>query len=305
MQIFLTGATGFVGQALVRRLLADGHTLSAWVRSKGKAAEELGPQVELIDARAGDDAMLPAVARADAIVNLAGEPVVGVRWTAAKKRSTWASRVDTTRAITRAIVACAQQAPRPRVFVSGSAVGYYGDTGDTLVDEDSPRGAGFLADMCVAWEEEARAAEGFDTRVCRIRTGLVLGKQGGLLGTLLPMFRMGIGGKLGDGTQYFPWIHLDDQIGLIVAALTVPTYTGPVNAVAPGIVTNYAFTKALGRTLHRPTIVPAPAFGLKLVFGEAASAMLGGQRATPRRALALGYKFKFPELDAALADLLG
>lgn len=314
MQIFLTGATGFVGQALVRRLLADGHTLSAWVRSKARAAEELGPQVELVDANAGDDAMTPAIARADGIVNLAGEPVVGARWTAAKKQSTWASRVDTTRAITKAIVACAREAPRPRVFVSGSAIGYYGDTKDTQVDEDSPRGAGFLADMCVAWEEEARAAEGFDTRVCRIRTGLVLGKlhgpsglrgHGGLLGTLLPMFRLGIGGKLGDGKQYFPWIHLEDMVGLLTTALTTPTYTGPVNAVAPGGVTNYEFTKTLGRVLHRPTILPAPAFGLKLVFGEAASAMLGGQRAVPRRALALGYKFKFPELTAALEDLLG
>jgi len=305
MHIFMTGATGFVGEALVRRLLSDGHTLSAWVRSKAKAAEVLGPRVELVDATAGDDAMIPAIARADGIVNLAGEPVVGARWTAARKKSTWASRVDTTRAITRAIVACASTSPRHRVFVSGSAVGWYGDTEDRHVDEDSPRGAGFLADMCVAWEEEARAAAGFDTRVCLIRTGLVLGRHGGLLGTLLPLFRAGLGGRLGDGKQYMPWVHLDDELGIIVAALTNDTFTGPVNAVAPGIVTNHEFTKTLGRAVHRPTIVPAPAFGLKLVFGEAASAMLGGQRAAPKRTVALGYKFKFPELAGALGDLLG
>lgn len=305
MQIFVTGATGFVGQALVRRLLTDGHSVSAWVRAKAKAAEVLGPRVELVDANGGDDAMTQAIARADAIVNLAGEPVVGGRWTAARKKSLWDSRVETTRAITRAIVANAQQAPRPRVLVSGSAIGYYGDTGDRVVDEDSRRGAGFLADLCVAWEEEARAAAGFDTRVSLIRTGLVLGKQGGLLGTLLPLFRVGLGGKLGDGKQWTPWIHLEDEIGLIVAALTGPAWTGPVNGVAPNPVTNYEFTKTLGRTLHRPTIVPAPAFGLKLVFGEAASAMLGGQRAVPKRALDLGYTFKFPELDGALRNLLG
>jgi uncharacterized protein len=305
MQIFLTGATGFVGRALVARLLADGHTLSAWVRSPARAAEQLGARVELIDATGGDAAMLPAIARADAIVNLAGEPVVGKRWTAARKQAMWTSRVDTTRAITRAIVACAARAPRSRVFVSASASGYYGDTGDAPVDEDSPRGAGFLADLCVAWEQEACAAAGFDTRVCRVRLGLVLGRDGGVLATMLPLFRLGLGGRLGDGAQYFPWVHLGDLVGILATAVVDPAFTGPVNAVAPGAVTNREFTKALGRALHRPTILPAPAFGLKLAFGESASALLGGQRVAPKRTCALGYRFAFPELHAALAYLLG
>jgi uncharacterized protein (TIGR01777 family) len=301
MQIFVTGATGFIGHALIKKLLADGHSVSAWVRSTARAAEALGPRVDLVDARGGAAAMDPAVAAADAIVNLAGERVVGKRWTEATKKQLWASRIDTTQAITAAIA----RAPRPRAFVSGSAIGYYGDTGDTQVDEDSPPGTGFLAELCVAWEQAAQAAEAYQARVTRIRTGLVLGKGGGVLGPMLPLFRMGLGGRLGDGEQWMAWIHLADMLGILMAAIEDANYSGPINAVAPGIVTNLAFTKALGRALHRPTILPAPAFALKLALGESASALLGGQRAAPKRALALGYEFKFPAIDAALADVLG
>lgn len=300
MKIFLTGATGFLGQALVQRLLMDGHVLSAWVRSKAKAAAMFGPRVELVESGGGDAAMAAAIAPVDAIVNLAGEPVFK-RWTEANRRSMWASRVDTTRSIAAAIA----KHPRRRALVSASAVGYYGDTGEAEVDEDSPHGHGFLADMCVAWEAAAIAAEGPDTRVCRVRIGLVLGKSGGALATMLPLFRLGLGGRLGSGRQYFPWIHIADLVGILAAAVGDPAYTGAVNAVAPGSVTNAEFTRVLGHTLHRPTILPAPAFGLKLAFGASSSALLAGQRVAPRRTLALGHTFAFPALRQALADILG
>lgn len=297
MKVFITGGTGFVGQAIIKRLMMDGHVVTAWVRSPERARALFGPQVTL--AAGGDAEMSEAIAPVDGIINLAGEPVAGKRWTAAVRKSVWSSRVDTTRAIAAAIAAH----PRRRTLVSASAIGYYGDTQDRQVDEDSPPGEGFLAELCVAWEAAARAAEGPDTRVCTPRIGLVLGKDGGLLGTMLPLFRLGLGGKLGSGAQYFGWVHLADIVGIFVAALVDPAYAGAVNGVAPGIVTNREFTKMLGRAIHRPTIVPAPGFALKMVFGESASAMLGGQRAAPKRTLALGYRFAFPELDAALADL--
>lgn len=300
MKVFITGATGFIGQAIVKRLLADGHAVTAWVRSPQRAKQQLGA-VQVVDAGGGEAAMTAAIDPVDAIINLAGESVAGKRWSAAAKKAMWSSRVDTTEMIARAIAAH----PRKRAFVSGSAVGYYGDTHDREVDEHSPPGEGFLAELCVAWEAAARAAESPDTRVCLVRTGLVLGRDGGALGTMLPLFKLGLGGRLGDGSQYFPWIHLADEVGILAQALVDPAWSGPVNAVAPGIVTNREFTASLGRALHRPTVLPAPAFALKAVFGEGASALLGGQRAAPRRTRELGHRFAFAELDRALADLFG
>lgn len=302
MRILITGATGFVGKALVPRLLREGHTLTAWVRSPARAAKQLGPQVELIDAAGGLSVMQTAVADVDAILNLAGEPVIGKRWTERRKHQLWSSRVDLTDMIVDAIAAAPA---RPRVLVSTSAVGYYGDTGDREVDEDSPPASGFLAELTVAWEKVALRAEQYDARVCLVRIGLVLGRDGGVLGQTLPVFRLGLGGPLGSGDQYFPWVHLEDVVGLFVAALTDPGLRGPVLAVAPGIVTGRGFAQALGRAVHRPAIFRVPSFALRLALGEQAMAVLEGQRATPRRTLALGYRFKFPELDEALADLTG
>jgi uncharacterized protein len=301
MHILLTGATGFVGQSLVPALLAGGHSLAAWVRSPGRAAEQLGPRVELVATAGGQAAMDAAVARADAVVNLAGEPVIGPRWTAARRQALWDSRVETTRRI----VAGIARDPRPRALVSTSAVGFYGDTGDRAVDEDAGPGEGFLADLCQAWEAAAHAAEPHGARVCLVRVGLVLGRGGGVLGSMLPAFRLALGGPLGGGAQWFPWIHLDDLVGLIAAAVREPQYVGPVNAVAPGIVTQKEFARALGAALHRPAVVPVPAFALRLALGEAASALLSGQRVEPRRTQALGFRFAFPALDPALAGLVG
>ncbi|MBA3550190.1 MAG: TIGR01777 family protein [Nannocystis sp.] len=301
MRIVITGATGFVGHRLVERLKSRGHALRAWVRSPASAARTLGADVELIDASGGGAAMQAAIDDADAIVNLAGEPVIGRRWSAAQKQALRASRIGVTDLIVDAIAA----APRPRVLVSTSAVGYYGDTGAREVDEDSAPGNDFLAALTIDWEAAALRAERHQTRVCLVRIGLVLGRDGGVLGKLLPPFRLGLGGPIGDGKQYFPWVHIDDLIGMQVAALEREDLHGPLLAVAPGIVTNREFGAALGRALHRPAVLRVPAFALRLALGESASALLNGQRAVPRRTQALGYEFQFPELEPALADLLG
>lgn len=301
MRIVITGATGFVGRRLVEALRVRGHALSAWVRSPAAAAKTLGPDVALIDASGGRPAMTAAIAEADAIVNLAGEPVIGRRWTGGQKQVLRDSRVGVTELIVDAIAA----APRPRVLVSASAVGFYGDTGAREVDEESPPGSDFLAALCVEWEAAALRAERQQTRVCLVRIGLVLGRDGGALKSMLPPFRLGLGGPIGSGEQYFPWVHLDDLVGILIAALERDDLHGPLLAVAPGIVTNREFGAALGHVLHRPAVLKVPAFALRLALGDSASALLAGQRATPRRTRALGVSFQFPELAPALQDLLG
>jgi hypothetical protein len=301
MRIVITGATGFVGRRLVERLQGRGHALSAWVRSPAAAARTLGPDVALIDASGGASAMRAAIAEADAIVNLAGEPVIGRRWSDAQKQALRDSRVAVTDLIVDGIAA----APRPRVLVSASAVGYYGDTGAREVDEESPPGGDFLAELSIAWEAAALRAERLQTRVCLVRIGLVLGRDGGVLGKMVPPFRLGLGGPIGSGAQYFPWVHIDDLVGILIAALERDELHGPMLAVAPGSVTNREFTAALGHALHRPAVFKVPAFALRLALGESAAALLAGQRALPRRTQALGYQFRFPELAPALQDLLG
>lgn len=300
MQIVITGATGLVGRRLVERLKARGHGLRAWVRSPASAARTLGPEVQLVDASGGSSAMRVAIADADAIVNLAGEPVIGRRWSAAQKQALRASRIGVTDLIVDAIAA----APRPRVLVSTSAVGYYGDTGAREVDEHSPPGTDFLAALSSDWEAAALRAEAHGTRVCIVRIGLVLGRDGGVLGTMMPPFRLGLGGPIGSGEQYFPWVHIDDLVGMQIAALEREDIQGPLLAVAPGIVTNREFAAALGRALHRPAVLRVPGFALRLALGESATALLAGQRAVPRRTQALGLGFQFPELGPALADVI-
>jgi len=238
----------------------------------------------------------------DAVVHLAGESVAGGRWSAARKREILESRVGSSRALVAAIAAL-PPADRPRALIAASAIGFYGDRSDEILDEDSLPGEGFLADVCRAWEDEVALAQTLGVRTVSIRVGVVLGRDGGALQAMLPPFRLGAGGKVGGGEQWMSWIHLDDLVGLFHAALENEGVRGIVNGVAPNAVTNAQLTGELGRVLRRPTLVPVPAFALKLLLGEMSKILLASQRVTPRRALAAGFTFRWPDLGPALDDL--
>ena len=301
MRILITGATGFIGRALVPALQREGHTVVVWSRSEARARAGLGADIETVPAGSGPAGMTAALERCDAVVNLAGEPILGGRWTAARRATLRESRVGLTAELVRALEAARQ---RPRVLVSGSAVGYYGDRADEILTEESAPGDGFLADLCRDWEDEARKAEALGLRVVLLRTGVVLGRGGGALAQMLPAFRLGAGGPIGSGRQYLPWIHLHDLVGVIVAALGDDRMRGPINGVGPEPVTSRDFAKALGRALHRPAVLPAPALALRVIFGQAADVLLASQRVVPAALERLAFPFAFPTLDAALADVL-
>lgn len=301
MRILITGATGFIGRALTGRLLAVDHQVTAWVRNAGQARTLLGREVAL--ASPGDPAALKnAVAQADAVINLAGEPVMGGRWTPPRKRAIVASRLDLTRAIARAIV---ESARRPAVLISASAVGYYGDRGDELVEDDSPPGADFLAQLCRDWEATAIGARDVGVRVFIPRIAIVLARNGGALAKMIVPFRLGLGGAVGSGRQYVPWIHLDDLVEMMTIALGDARFSGPMIAAAPNPVTNRDFARALARRLHRPTLLPAPAIALKLFLGEAATPLLTGQRVRPRRLAEAGFGWHYTTIDEALGEIIG
>ena len=301
MRIFVTGATGFIGRALVPRLQRDGHTIVAWARSATRARGLLGADVEVVTGALGGPAAVEALRRSEGIVNLAGEPIVGKRWTPARRARLEQSRVGLTEQLVDAMAAAGM---RRGVLVSGSAVGYYGDRGDESLTESSAHGDDFLARLCIGWESAARKAENLGARVVLLRTGVVLGRAGGALAQMLPPFRVGAGGPIGSGRQYFPWIHLHDLVAIIAAALTDSSYRGPVNAVAPEQATARDFARALGHALNRPAVLPVPAIALKLIFGEAAIVLLASQRVEPHELTARGFGWEFPRLDAALDDVL-
>ncbi|MGN6225084.1 TIGR01777 family oxidoreductase [Pseudoxanthomonas sp.] len=293
MRILLTGGTGFIGRALCARLLAGGHRLTVWSR-RPAAARQLLPGVSVIEdlAEAGE---------IEAVVNLAGEPLVGRRWDARRKQAIRDSRLGTTAKLLRWM---APQLRRPHVLVSGSAIGYYGAHGDSLLDESSAAGDDFAATLCRDWEHAAMQAEDLGLRVCRLRTGIVLGADGGALGKMLPPFRWGLGGPMGDGRQWMSWIHREDLIALIQWLLEQDGAGGAYNGTAPEPVRNRDFARTLGRVLHRPALLPAPAPLLRLAFGEGARLLLTGQRVLPMHALVEGFRFRFPDLEDALRDLL-
>jgi uncharacterized protein (TIGR01777 family) len=296
MKIVIAGGSGFLGRPLADTLAAEGHEVIILTRASGTPR----PGVRFVpwkpDGRSG--AFARDLDGADAVVNLAGESIAGARWTAEHKAAILDSRLKATRSLADAINRAAHP---PAVFLSGSAVGYYGPLGDDIVTEDTPAGSDFLAGVCVKWEAEANRASSPRTRVVCIRTGLVLEKDGGALPQMLLPFKLFGGGPVGSGRQYWPWIHRDDWIGLVRWALGKDTVSGPMNATAPNPVTNRAFAAALGRALHRPAILPAPAFALRLMLGEMADALLlSGQRAIPAKAQHQWYTFRYEMLDNAL-----
>jgi uncharacterized protein (TIGR01777 family) len=301
MRVLITGATGFIGRALVPVLRREGHQLIALVRSVERTRSLLGAEVEPLALSAGTHAVREALERSDAVVNLAGEAIMGGRWTEARRRVLVESRVQLTKQLVGAI---AEARPRPKTLISGSAVGYYGDRGSEVLHESSPGGTDFLAQLCKDWEEAARLAEDSGLRVMTLRTGVVLGRDGGALAQMLPPFRLGVGGPVGSGRQYMPWIHLDDLVQVIAIALNDVRYQGPVNGAAPEQTTSREFAKTLGRALHRPAALPVPALALKVIFGEAAGVLLSSQRIEPQRLHELGFTYRFPTLDQALADII-
>jgi uncharacterized protein (TIGR01777 family) len=302
MRVTLTGATGLIGTKLVRALRERGDDVTALSRSPQPAAAALGVEAAAWDVMGGAPPA-EALSGRDAVVHLAGEPVAQ-RWTAAARRAIAESRAVGTRNLVAGLGALDPSA-RPGVLVSASAVGYYGAHGDELVTEATPPGDDFLAGVCVAWEREADGAAELGLRVARIRTGVVLDKSGGALKTMLPPFRLGVGGPVAGGRQYMPWIHVDDLVALYLRALDDASWSGAYNGSAPGPVTNKDFSKALGRALHRPAVLPVPALALRLLYGDMAEVVTEGQRAVPERALAAGFTYTFADLDAALAAALG
>jgi len=294
VKVLVTGGTGFVGTRLVRALAERGAAVTVVTRSPGGQPPRAG--VEYTDWNLD-------LAPYEAVVHLAGEPLLGKRWGPVQKGVIRASRVDGTRKLVAAMAAC-KACSAPRTFLCASAVGFYGDRGEERLPESAPRGQGFVSDVCVAWEDEAAKAAQHGARVVSLRIGVVLGPEGGALKQMLPPFRLGLGGPIGSGRQYMSWIHAADLTGLALHALEHPTLSGPVNATAPGAVTNREFSRALGRALRRPALLPAPPFALRLALGEAVEVLTGSQRCVPERAVQSGFAFRHPDLDGALADLL-
>ncbi|MDX6759035.1 TIGR01777 family oxidoreductase [Streptomyces sp. F8] len=295
MRIAVTGSTGLIGSALVRSLRADGHEVVRFVRRDPARADEArwDPERGHVD---------PAgLAGCGAVVHLAGAGIGDHRWTAAYKRKIRDSRVLGTAVLANALAGLDEP---PAVLVSGSAVGYYGDTGDRPVDEDSPAGHGFLPSVCVEWEAAAAPARQAGIRTAFARTGLVVAKEGGAWGRMFPLFRAGVGGRLGDGRQYWPYISLHDEVAALRHIIDTPELSGPVNLTAPEPLTNRQVTAAMSRVLHRPAVLPVPAAALRVVLGEFSQDVLGGQRALPTRLLRSGFTFRDPDIEQAIRAAL-
>lgn len=293
MNVLVTGGTGFVGNILVNLLCARSDRVTVLTRNPERSRS----------ARAGVVyAAWPVdVSKFDAVVNLAGAGVLDRRWNDAYKSELRASRIDLTRRLVDAIAASPK---RPRVLVSASAVGYYGDRGEEILPETAPAGSDFLARLCVDWEAEAQKAAQHGVRVATVRIGLVLGSHGGALEQMTPIFKLGLGGPFGSGKAWFPWIHVNDLAALMIHAIGNESVSGALNAAAPGIVRNKEYAATFGRVLSRPAFLPVPSFALRLALGEVARVLTASQRAVPERTLASGFAFQFPELGPALRNLL-
>ena len=298
MRVLVSGASGLLGSALVPTLIAGGHTVTRLVRSAPRPGQD-----EIPWNPAARSIGTPALEGFDAVVHLAGDNIASGRWTAAKKASIRNSRVQGTTVLCEAL---AQLVKPPKVLLSASAIGYYGDRGETTLREESSPGRGFLAEVCQAWETATAPAAQRGIRVVHLRFGMVLSPAGGALAKMLTPFRLGLGGVIGTGKQYMSWIALDDVLGAIHHALHTEALQGPVNVVAPSAVTNQEFTTTLGKVLRRPTRLPLPTFAVRLMFGEMGDALLlASTRVAPARLMASGYTFQYSELEKALQHLLG
>jgi uncharacterized protein (TIGR01777 family) len=301
MRVAVTGATGLIGTKLTHALKRRGDRVTVLSRDPERARMSLGDVEAHAWRTPHEPAPVSALAGRDAVVHLAGENIAQ-RWSDAVRHRIHMSRELGTRNLVAGLRATRE---RPRVLVSASGVDYYGDRGAEEITEESAPGEGFLAELCVTWEREAQAAEELGLRVTRMRTAMALVKSGGALAKMLPFFKLGLGGPVAGGDQYVPWIHVDDLVGLYLAAIDGDAWGGPINACAPTPVTNRDFSHALGRALHRPAIAPVPEAAVRALYGDMAQVVTAGRRAVPARALALGYTFAYPDLDGALRDALG
>ncbi|MBA4285574.1 MAG: TIGR01777 family protein [Xanthomonadaceae bacterium] len=299
MHVLITGGTGFIGRELASSLLADGHAVTVLTREITSAGNRVPSGARAIRDLARADAV-------DAVVNLAGASLGGARWNPVTKMGFRSSRIDTTR---RLVDWMSRLDQRPKVLVSGSAIGWYGPQGDDKLTETAAAGSDFSATLCRDWEAEAQKAAALGVRVCTLRTGIVLGPDGpaggGALAQMLPAFRLGGGGPMGSGRQWMSWVHRADLVALIRFLIERDMASGPYNGTAPEPVTNSEFARTLGRVLKRPALLPMPGFALKMIVGEMAEILLTGQRVIPQAAVDQGFRFRFPTLEGALRDVLG
>ncbi len=297
MNILITGGTGFIGHALTKTLIDQSHAVTVLSRSPDKVAKLCGAGVNVLSSLSH----LKAEDNFQVIINLAGAPIVDARWSEARKQLIRDSRIG----LTEHLITCiARMNVKPELLISGSAIGYYGDQGDTVLTEQSTPYEDFSQQLCADWETTAKEAEQFGVRVCLIRTGLVIADGGGFLQRMLPPFRLGLGGRLGDGRQWMSWIHRQDWINIALTMIADSTMRGAYNATAPNPVTNAEFTRILAQCLKRPALLPVPAWLLKILLGEMSQLVLGSQRVMPERLLAQGFKFQYEELAAALNEAL-
>jgi uncharacterized protein (TIGR01777 family) len=297
MKILITGGTGFIGSALTRSLTDQGYEVTVLSRNPDSVEKICGPGIKALN----NLNQLKPEDTFQAIINLAGAPIFDARWSDARKQIIRDSRIGLTRQL---VASMARMAVKPELLISGSAIGYYGDQGDTVLTEQSATHKDFSEQLCTDWENEAKKAEQLGVRVCLIRTGLVLAEGGGLLKRMLLPFRLGLGGRLGDGQQWMSWIHRQDWIAIARLMITDSSMQGAYNATAPDPVTNSEFTRTLAHCLNRPALLPVPAWLLKILLGEMSGLVLGSQRVMPERLLALGFRFQYTDLSSALNQVL-
>lgn len=297
MKIFITGGTGLVGSHLIPRLLQEDHTVTVLSRNIEKAQAILGNNLEFCDSLE----RLTSLDEYDAVINLAGEPIAGKRWSELQKQRLCQSRWQITKKLTQLIKSGENP---PQIFISGSAIGYYGNKEDVIITEDTEPHEEFTNKLCKAWEAFAMEAESSKTRVCLLRTGIVLSSKGGMLAKILPVFKLGLGGTMGSGKQYISWIHIEDMVGIINFLLTAPQIKGAVNMASPTPVTNKEFSKTLAKVLKRPCIFNVPSVIISLLMGEASTLLLDGQRAIPKKLELNKYQFRYKNIQSALVNIL-